>query len=133
MRYVIFDGVMPFLDELKRRKVPCAIVTSSNEEKMNKLFAQNPGFEEYFKVVITDRQVTKSKPDPQGYLMAAEKLGCQPCDCYVFEDSLLGLEAGRRSGAKVVGLATTNPADTIQGKADRIVSSFKQLTVDELF
>lgn len=133
MRYVIFDGVVPFLDELKRRKVPCAIVTSSNEEKMNKLFAQNPGFEDYFKVVITDRQVTKSKPDPQGYLMAAEKLGCEPCDCYVFEDSLLGLEAGRRSGAKVVGLATTNPASAIQNKADKIVSSFKQLTVDELF
>lgn len=79
MRYVIFDGVVPFLDELKRRKVPCAIVTSSNDDKMSKLFAQNPGFADYFKVVITDRQVTKSKPDPQGYLMAAEKLGCEPC------------------------------------------------------
>lgn len=132
MRYVIFDGVMPFLDELKRRKVPCAIVTSSNEEKMNKLFAQNPGFEEYFKVVITDRQVTKSKPDPQGYLLAAEKLGCEPCDCYVFEDSLLGLEAGRRSGAKVVGLATTNSIDKISDKADKVISSFKQLSVEQL-
>ncbi|MDE5594531.1 MAG: HAD family hydrolase [Muribaculaceae bacterium] len=132
MRYVIFDGVLPFLDELKRRKVPCAIVTSSNEEKMNKLFAQHPEFEAYFEVVITDRQVTKSKPDPQGYLLAAEKLGCQPCDCYVFEDSLLGLEAGRRSGAKVVGLATTNSADKISAMADKVISSFKQLSVDQL-
>ena len=132
MRYVIFDGVIPFLDELKRRNVPCAIVTSSNEEKMKKLFAQHPGFEEYFKVVITDRQVTKSKPDPQGYLLAAQKLGCEPTDCCVFEDSLFGLEAGRRSGAKVIGLATTNPASSIQDKADKIVSSFIQLAVDDI-
>lgn len=133
MRYVIFDGVIPFLDELQKREVPCAIVTSSNEDKMDKLFSQNPELEKYFKVVITDRQVTKSKPDPQGYLLAAEKLGCDPADCYVFEDSLLGLEAGRRSGAKVVALATTNSIDKIADKADKVISSFKQLTIDELF
>ena len=133
MRYVIFDGVIPFLDELQKREVPCAIVTSSNEDKMDKLFSQNPELEKYFKVVITDRQVTKSKPDPQGYLLAARELGCDPADCYVFEDSLLGLEAGRRSGAKVVALATTNSIDKIADKADKVISSFKQLSVDQLF
>ena len=133
MRYVIFDGVMPFLEALKARNIPCAIVTSSNEDKMKRLFSQHPGLSGFFDVVITDRQVTKSKPDPQGYLMAAEKLGCEPCDCYVFEDSFSGLEAARRSGATVIALSTTNQSSMLEGKADKIVSSFKQLSVDELF
>lgn len=132
MRYVIFDGVVPFLEDLKSRQVPCAIVTSSNEDKMHKLFAQNPGFADYFKVVITDRQVTKSKPDPQGYLLAASQLDCDPENCYVFEDSFSGLEAGRRSGAKVVALSTTNPSEKLLDKADRVISSFKQLSVEQL-
>lgn len=132
MRYVIFDGVVPFLEDLKARHVPCAIVTSSNEDKMHKLFAQNPGFSDYFKVVITDRQVTKSKPDPQGYLLAARQLDCDPENCYVFEDSFSGLEAGRRSGAKVIALSTTNPSDRLLDKADIVISSFKQLSVEQL-
>lgn len=132
MRYVLFDGVIPFLDELRSRHIPCAIVTSSNEDKMHKLFDQHPGFADYFKVVITDRQVTRSKPDPQGYLLAADRLACDPADCYVFEDSFSGLEAARRSGAKVIALSTTNAADTLVDKADKVISSFWQLSVDEL-
>ena len=132
MKYVLFDGVLPFLDDLRSRHIPCAIVTSSNEDKMHKLFDQHPGFADYFKVVITDRQVTRSKPDPQGYLMAASQLDCDPSDCYVFEDSFSGLEAARRSGAKVIALATTNTADLLKDKADKVISSFNQLSVDKL-
>ena len=132
MKYVLFDGVLPFLDDLRSRHIPCAIVTSSNEDKMHKLFDQHPGFADYFKVVITDRQVTRSKPDPQGYLMAASQLDCDPSDCYVFEDSFSGHEAARRSGAKVIALSTTNTADLLKDKADKVISSFNQLSVDKL-
>ncbi len=132
MRYVIFDGVVPFLDELKKRDVPCAIVTSSNEDKLRKLFAQNEGFADHFDVVITDRQVTRSKPDPQGYLLAAERLGCDPSDCVVFEDSFSGLEAGRHAGAIVVGLATTNSRESIKGKADKIIDNFVGFSVEDI-
>lgn len=133
MQFDIFDGVVDFLEDLKAHDIPCAIVTSSNERKMEKLFHQHPKFKDYFKVIVTDRQVTRSKPDPQGYLLAASQLDCAPENCCVFEDSYFGLEAGRRSGAKVIALSTTNPAETLEGKADKIVSSFKQLKVDELF
>ena len=64
MRYVIFDGVYEFLEQLKDEGIPCAIVTSSNDDKLAKLFAQNPGFKDYFDVVITDSRVSRSKPDP---------------------------------------------------------------------
>jgi HAD superfamily hydrolase (TIGR01509 family) len=73
--------------------------------------------------VLTEEDVTKSKPDPQGYMLAAERLGCASEDCYVFEDSLAGLEAGRRSGSKVVGVATTNAREVIADKADFVVDN----------
>lgn len=124
MRYEIFDGVIPFLDNLRERNIPCAIVTSSNDRKLSRLFEQHPGFADYFRVVITDREVTRSKPDPQGYLLAAERLDADPGQCVVFEDSFSGLEAARRSGAKVVALATTNSRQSIEGKADVVIDGF---------
>lgn len=132
MKYRIFDGVIDFLTRLHEASFPCAIVTSSNEDKMKKLFAQNDGFADYFDVVITDRQVTRSKPNPQGYLLAAERLGCKPSDCVVFEDSFAGLEAGRRSGAVVVGLATTNSRESLKGKADKIIDNFVGFKVEDI-
>jgi len=127
MRYVPFDGVETFLRTLKSAGIPAAIVTSSNAVKMQNMFEQLPGFRNYFDAVITEENVERSKPDPDGYLKAAEALGCAPEDCYVFEDSLAGLEAGRRAKATVIGLATTNPRDVIEGRADIIVGSLSEL------
>ena len=133
MRFVIFPGVIAFLDRLRQLGVPCAIVTSSNDSKMGRLFDQNPGFADYFEAIITDRQVARSKPDPEGYLLAAETLGCDAADCVVFEDSFAGLEAGKRSGARVIALATTNPAEALLKYIETVISSFDDITADSLF
>lgn len=132
MTYKIYDGVTDMLERLRSTGFAMAIVTSSSDKKMDRLFAQHPALRDYFDVVITDRFVTRSKPDPQGYLMAAEMVKCTSEDSFVFEDSLSGLEAGRRSGATVVGLATTNPHDVVKEKADLVVDGFVGLTVADL-
>lgn len=124
MRYRLFDGVSDFLDRLIENDIPKAIVTSSNDRKMSRLFSQIPDLRPKFEAVITDAMVERSKPDPQGYLIAAEKLGVDPSDCVVFEDSFAGLEAGRRAGAYVVALATTNPRESLYEKADEVIDSF---------
>lgn len=124
MRYRLFDGVSDFLDRLIENDIPKAIVTSSNDRKMSKLFRQIPELRPKFEAIITDAMVERSKPDPQGYLIAAEKLGVDPSDCVVFEDSFAGLEAGRRAGAYVVALATTNPRESLYEKADEVIDSF---------
>ena len=124
MRYRLFDGVSDFLDRLIENDIPKAIVTSSNDRKMSKLFSQIPELRPKFDAIITDAMVERSKPDPQGYLIAAEKLGVDPTDCVVFEDSFAGLEAGRRAGAYVVALATTNPRESLYEKADEVIDSF---------
>lgn len=124
MRYRLFDGVSDFLDRLIENDIPKAIVTSSNDRKMSRLFSQIPELRPKFEAIITDAMVERSKPDPQGYLIAAEKLGVDPSDCVVFEDSFAGLEAGRRAGAYVVALATTNPRESLYEKADEVIDSF---------
>lgn len=128
MRYEIFPEVRDYLEGLRSRGVKCAIVTSSNLEKMDNLWTQQPWLREYFDVVITDEDVTLSKPDPQPYLIAAERLGIAPEDCVVYEDSYNGLLSGRRAGCRVVALATTNPRASLEDKADIVVDNLGQLS-----
>lgn len=132
MTYPIYDGVLDFLDELKSRDIPCAIVTSSDNVKMETLYRQYPFFKSYFSAIITGSDVTKSKPDPQGYLIAAESIGCDPTDCYVFEDSIQGLEAGIASGATVIGLTTSNPLSLVKEKAHEVIENLAGYTVNEM-
>ncbi len=130
--YSLFPGVEQFLKELRDRGVRMAIVTSSDDVKMSYLFKQHPSLRDYFDVVVTGSMVTKSKPDPEGYLKAAELIGVAPEDCYVFEDSFQGLEAGRAAGARVIGLATTNPRESIESKADIVIDGFTGFNYDAM-
>lgn len=131
MMYPVFPGVMEFLIALKENGIPSAIVTSSDDTKMNFLFRRHPEFHDYINEVITGSMVKNSKPNPEGYLLGASKIGVAPEDCYVFEDSMQGVEAGMRSGSTVIALATTNSRDKLQTKSPHyIIDSFLQLTID---
>lgn len=132
MEYELFPGVEQFLKKLKERGIPMAIVTSSDEKKMQLLFSQHPDFKKYFDVVIDASMITHSKPNPEGYLKAADRLGCRPEDCFVFEDSLQGLKAGKSSGATVIGIASTYPTEMLKGKAAMITDGLKDIDVDDL-
>lgn len=132
MPYRLFDGVADFLDALAARGIAAAIVTSSGARKMDHLFRVIPGLRERFAAVLTDADVSRSKPDPEGYLLAAARLGRRGSECYVFEDSFAGLEAGRRAGARVIALATTNPRSSLTEKADAVIDTFVGFTVDAM-
>ncbi|MCM1021450.1 MAG: HAD family phosphatase [Muribaculum sp.] len=127
MAYPIYDGVMELLDELSQNNFPSAIVTSSDESKMKSLKYRHPRFLERFTAVVTATDVTKSKPDPQGYLLAAERIGVPIERCFVFEDSLSGMAAGRAAGAKVISMATTLPAEKVVGEGCFVAKSMSEL------
>lgn len=132
MTYTLFPGVMEFLKSLRQAGFKTAVVTSSDDTKMAFLARQQPDLLKCFDVVVTGSMVTKSKPDPEGYLTAARLVGADIRDCYVFEDSFQGLEAGMRSGATVIGLATTNSADLLKGKAHEIITGFTGFDVSDM-
>lgn len=58
---------------------------------------------------VTSEDVSRGKPAPDGYLLAASRLGVDPARCLVFEDAPPGVEAGLAAGAQVVALGTTHP------------------------
>ena len=132
MEYCLFEGVENFLQEVEAAGILTAIVTSSNKPKMLRLFEKFSILHELMDVVITDEDVTRSKPDPQGYNLAAKRLGLKPERCIVFEDSMAGVEAGRRAGGAVVGVATTNSAEKLREFADVVINSFSELTLADL-
>ena len=132
MRYKPFAEAIRFINELKRNQFRIAIVTSSSQKKMDNLYAQNPGFREMFDAVVTGDMVSHSKPDPEPYLLGAEAIGVAPESCYVFEDSISGIESGIRAGATVIGLATTLPYDKIDGKAHLTINYFTGFHVGDM-
>ncbi len=132
MEYPFIKGAVEFILELRRKGVMCAVVTSSNEDKLNSLRKKTPGFDDYFDRILTSEMFTKSKPDPECYLMAAKLFGCDKSECVVFEDALNGLKAGKSAGMLTVGLTTTNSAERISGLCDLIVDDFTELSFDKL-
>lgn len=129
-RYV--PGVEEFVKELKAEKMKLAIVTSSDDEKMKHVYAAHPELKEWFDVIVTADQITHSKPDPECYLLAAQQVGAEPACCFVFEDSMSGLEAGCRAGMTVVGLSTTYPEEQVAEKADLVIPDFRNFSYRRL-
>lgn len=132
MTYPWIAGAETFVKSLADAGIPFAIVTSSDEVKMSYLFKAHPDLKEMATALVTAGLVTKSKPDPEGYLKGAYMIGVPIEDCFVFEDSMQGLEAGRRSGATVIGLATTNSRERINGKAHEIIDDLAGFTIDDM-
>ncbi|MBD5263244.1 MAG: HAD family phosphatase [Bacteroides sp.] len=132
MIYGPMPGAIEFIDALKAKGIPVALVTSSNGLKMDHLWHDMPGFKEKFDVIITGDEVSNSKPDPEGYLAAAKALGVDPKRCAVFEDSLQGVKAGNAAGAFVIGVAGTLKASDIQPFSDIVVNAVADIYPDRL-
>jgi HAD superfamily hydrolase (TIGR01509 family) len=68
-----------------------------------------------FDTIVTGDDISRGKPDPEIFLIAAQRLGVPPARCLVFEDSLMGIEAARRAGMDSVALTTTIAAKKVSG------------------
>jgi len=80
-------------------------------------------------VFVTAEDVAEGKPSPEGYLLAAQRLGIDPRQCVVIEDSPAGLQAAKTGGMRAVAIATTHPASELTA-AELIVSELKQLVLN---
>lgn len=132
MSYAPIPGVMEFMKQLKAASVPMAVVTSSNKAKMGNVYRHYPDFKDIVGHVFTSESFTRSKPDPECFLMAMRALGGTPEDTVVFEDSVNGLKAARASGATVVGLVTSNPREVVKPLSDYAINDFTSMSLDRL-
>jgi HAD superfamily hydrolase (TIGR01509 family) len=123
-------GVRVWLERLRAAGVPCAIGSSTHRANID-LSLGLIGLGEFFSGVVTAEDVSHGKPDPEVFVKAAQSIGREPVRCVVFEDALVGIEAARAGGMKVIGVATTHPASEL-GAADRVVHRLDEMQPAEL-
>lgn len=79
-------------------------------------------------VLVTADDVTRGKPDPEPYLLAAKRLGIDSQDCVVVEDAPAGIQAGKSAGMTVIGVASTHASDAL-GQADAIAQRLQEIHI----
>ena len=103
----LIDGLKAFLEAAKAANIPMAIATAAPPE--NAYFVlENLPIRHYFKALFHSDDVTKGKPDPEVFELAAKALGLPLQDCLIFEDSVTGAEAAYRAGCSAVILTTSH-------------------------
>lgn len=127
MRYCWKPGAKELLEWFTANDIPRVLVTSSDGKKMGHLREELPDLEPMMTHIITADMISRSKPDPEGYLLGGSIIGIPMQKCVVFEDSLQGVTAGKASGALVVGVAGTLPASVISPCSDIVVDSLKKI------
>lgn len=132
MRFDYIDGFETLIGMLRQHEVRTAVVTSSNQPKMESVYRHQEGFRSLFDAILTSEDFEHSKPDPDCYQKAAQRFDVQPDECIVFEDSFNGLRSGRSAGMTVVGLATTNAAEQIAPLSDIQIADYRGLTFERL-
>ena len=114
------DEVRETLNALRAKGLKLAIGSSS---KNTPFILKQIGLEGYFDAVSDGNNISRSKPDPEVFLKAAEFLGMDPADCLVVEDAVSGAEAGHAGGMKVACLGDT----ARHGAGDWNMNSFSEL------
>ena len=104
MEHIQQVSVFPAMWELVRRchgKVPMGIGTGSPRNQAETIL-KSTGLDAYIQVVVSADDVVNHKPHPDTFLQVAEQLGANPANCLVFEDTQIGLQAGRAAGMETV-------------------------------
>ena len=94
-------GLHEILDFFRSHGVKMAVASSSHRLPIERNLERS-GIRACFDAVVSGEDVSRGKPDPEAFRTAAERLGLSPADCYVFEDSLNGIRAGRAAGCCTV-------------------------------
>lgn len=120
----IYPGAFDFIRRMRAKGVKIALCSSS---KNAGLVLDRLGVRDLFDTVVTGNDITKAKPDPQIFLLAAERLGIHPFHCAVFEDSLAGIRGATDGGMKTVGVG--NRAE-VADVAMEYIDSYEEIDLD---
>ncbi len=128
----LYPGIREFLTQLQQQEIAIAMVTGALRQEVE-LVLQKSDIAEYFSLIIAGDDITQSKPEPEGYLLAVKQLNLQPSECLAIEDSYPGIEAAKKAGIPVVGVANTYPLHMLQRRANWIVDYLGQLELERFY
>ena len=114
------EEVKTTLDALRAKGLKLAIGSSS---KNAKFILERIGLADYFDAISDGTNITRSKPDPEVFLKAADFLGLEPTDCLVVEDAVAGVEAARAGGMKAAAVGDAASKNC----GDYVLDTFSQL------
>ena len=120
---------LPGAAELVRRAheagLKQAIVSSTPCENIE-LVVDSLGLRSMFDTLVGEEDAQHGKPDPEGFLVAAERLSVPPVDCVVIEDAPEGIAGGKAAGTRCIGVTTTRPPEKLaEAGADLVVASLE--------
>lgn len=134
----IYPGLEEFLIQIQERGLQIGLVTGSLVSEV-KYILEKAAIAEYFKVIVGGDEIKGSKPQPDGYLLAVERfnrldfnLQLRPSDCLVIEDTPAGIEAGKRAGMQVVGIANTYPFHFMQRLSNWAIDYLWELELERV-
>lgn len=125
------DGAVELIDALAADGFRLAVGSSGPPENVG-LVLDQLARRDKFAAVVTGHDVTRGKPDPQVFELAAERLGLPPARCLVVEDAPAGVAAAKAAGARCLGLASTGREKAELAAADRVVRSLREVGPDDV-
>ena len=123
----LMDGARELLDLIQQLDIPRAVSTSTRSaQALDRL--EKADLLHYFEFVVGGDQVTNSKPDPEIYLAATQKLGCNPTSCLAFEDSENGVRAALGAGLRVIQVPDlVAPSANVRALGHTILASLRDV------
>ena len=123
-------GAIELIRSLNEHGIKIALASSAPIENI-RLITGSLGIDDCFQAIVTGRDVTEGKPSPQGFLLAARKLGMMPERCVVIEDAIAGVAACKSAGARCLAVTNTNSREKLE-KADFIVDTLEWVKTNDL-
>jgi HAD superfamily hydrolase (TIGR01509 family) len=117
---VVFEDAVGAARELRERGVPLAVASSSPRERLQRTLG-HVGLLDAFDVTVAGDEVAHGKPAPDMFLAAAERLGVDPADCIVIEDSPPGIAAAIAAGMATIAVCRVPGTEATLADADRVV------------
>lgn len=121
----ILPGAKEFLELLRSKGYLTALGSAS---KNSELILNQIGLMHLFNVLVDGNKVTKSKPDPEVFLVAASELKVKPQECVVFEDAIAGIQAAKAGKMKAVGIGNVE----VLKEADIVVAGLFEMTIEKM-
>jgi len=123
-------GAIELLKSLREQGFKVALASSAPIENIQ-LVTQGLGINNCFQAIVSGRDVTEGKPSPQGFLLAAKKLGVAPENCIIIEDAVAGVTASKKAGMRCIAVTNTHPRESLTG-ADLVIDTLEAVSVSDL-
>lgn len=134
----IYPDVSQFIEQMFNSGYKLAVVTGAIRSEVEFILKQGKlGL--FFDAIVAGDDISESKPDPEGYLLAIDRLNklypdlnLLPSECLAIEDTFAGIEAVKAAGVQAVAIANTYPFHMLQRRANWTIDRFEDLEFDRL-